>query len=150
MCKGFTLIEILAVVLIVAILTSVAVPQYRSSLERSKFTEVRQMLPAIYDASERLAVENLCENWNTSNCRNKIKIDALDVDSKIKKDGLQYRSKNFTYSIDLRAQQVTAVRSGGRWNGVRIIYDGDTFICREPADNYTGACARQLGFTEAD
>ena len=58
MKKGFTLIELLAVVLIMGILTAVAVPQYKKSLERSRMTEAVQMLPAIFDARERLFVEH--------------------------------------------------------------------------------------------
>lgn len=53
MKKGFTLIEMLTVVLIVAALTAVAVPQYRRSVERARMSEAVQMLPAIYDAVDR-------------------------------------------------------------------------------------------------
>ena len=53
MKKGFTLIEMLTVVLIVAALTAVAVPQYRRSVERARMSEAVQMLPVIYDAVDR-------------------------------------------------------------------------------------------------
>ena len=55
--KGFTLVELLAVVLIVAILSGVALPQYRKVVEKANVTEAENMLRMIYDSSERLAGE---------------------------------------------------------------------------------------------
>lgn len=56
MKRGFTLIEMLTVVLVMAVLTAVAVPQYRRSVERARLAEATQMLPAIYDAVDRYYV----------------------------------------------------------------------------------------------
>ncbi len=55
--NGFTLIEMLAVVLIIAILSGVAWPQYRKVIEKARIAEVESMLRTIYDSSERLAGE---------------------------------------------------------------------------------------------
>lgn len=57
MKKGFTLVELLAVVLIVAILSGVALPQYRKVVEKGYAAEAQSMLRTIYDSSERLAGE---------------------------------------------------------------------------------------------
>lgn len=57
MKKGFTLVELLAVVLIVAILSGVALPQYRKVVEKARVAEAQSMMRAIYDSSERLAGE---------------------------------------------------------------------------------------------
>lgn len=55
--KGFTLVELLAVVLIVAILSGVALPQYRKVVEKARLSEAESMMRTIYDSSERLAGE---------------------------------------------------------------------------------------------
>lgn len=54
--SGFTLVEMLTVVLIIGILTSVALPQYRKAIQKARWTEAMQMLRTIYDSSERLAL----------------------------------------------------------------------------------------------
>lgn len=54
---GFTLIEMLAVVLIVAILTAVGLPQYRRVVEKAHISEAEVMMRSIYDSGERLAGE---------------------------------------------------------------------------------------------
>ena len=57
MNKGFTLIEILTVVLIIGILTAVALPQYDKVIAKSRVVEAESVLRTIYDTSERLASE---------------------------------------------------------------------------------------------
>ena len=63
MKKGFTLIEVLTVVLIIAVLTAVATPQYRRVVERARATEAISMLRSLYDSSERLAGEFGARNY---------------------------------------------------------------------------------------
>lgn len=57
MKKGFTLVELLAVVLIVAILMGAGIPQYRKAVEKARVTEAEALMRTIYDSSERLAGE---------------------------------------------------------------------------------------------
>lgn len=53
--KGFTLTEMLTVVLIIGVLTAVAVPQYRRTIQRTRATEAVAMLKVLADSAERLA-----------------------------------------------------------------------------------------------
>jgi len=50
---GFSLIELLAVTLILAILTSVAVPQYRRSVQRAETIEAMTNLRSLFDSAKR-------------------------------------------------------------------------------------------------
>lgn len=52
--KGFTLIEVLTVVMIVAILASVALPQYQRAVEKSRAAEAMTMGKVIVDSQNRL------------------------------------------------------------------------------------------------
>ena len=154
MRNGFTLMEVLAVVLIVAVLTAVGMPQYRKSLERAKVAEARQLLPAIHAACERFAVENLCDNWNSGNCASNMGFDTIDTDSKIRYQGGMYRTKNFRYEIIKSGRRVRATFLTGRLTNIMIIYNGNTFSCSAAAGVAPGvraeACVQMLGFDTSD
>ena len=58
MSKGFMLIELLVVVLIIGILSSVALPQYTRAVEKSRATEARTMLKSLSNAHEIYLLSN--------------------------------------------------------------------------------------------
>ena len=108
MKKGFTLIELLAVVLIIGILTAVAMPQYRRSVERTRVAEAMQMLPAIFDARERVVTEN---GWSwqrnpgfNSSAEKNVKFSLLDMELKgTAQDNVTWKTDNFTYRLSANA-----------------------------------------------
>lgn len=55
--QGFTLMEMITVVLIVSILAAVAVPQYRRAIQKAQATEAVAMLRTIHESGERLAAQ---------------------------------------------------------------------------------------------
>ncbi len=55
--KGFTLMEVLTVVIIVSILTAVALPRYSKFSERARFTKAEVMAKSIHESCDRLVAE---------------------------------------------------------------------------------------------
>ena len=56
--RGFTLLELLMVVIIIAILASIALPQYLRATERSRASEALQVLGAIRGSQQRFRASN--------------------------------------------------------------------------------------------
>ena len=69
--KGFTLIELLVCILIIAVLAGVAIPQYRYSVAKSKFSQLRVAARAIREAQKRYMIAN--------NKARSLDLSALDV-----------------------------------------------------------------------
>lgn len=163
MKKGFTLIEMLTVVLLIAVLSAVAMPQYRRSIERSRMSEAIEMLPAIYDAMDRYYVEN-----PPSQALNKKagvgggtvtftvvstkvpKFSELDITLKGKpvpgKDS-QWETANFRYvmssntmSIKNSPGDVSATYLRGKYQNTVLYYNGKEISCCDENADAQGAC----------
>lgn len=150
MKKGFTLIELLAVVLIIGILTAVAMPQYRRSVERTRVAEALQMLPAIFDARERLVTEN---GWSwqrtpgfNSSAEKNVKFSLLDMELKgtPQENGTRWKTDNFTYQLSSSSVGghaatgaeptfVTATMDRGIYKGTLLYYNGSRLLCCRPS-----------------
>ena len=58
MKKGYTLLELLVVVLIIGILAAVAVPQYQTAVDRSRMSQAMVLGRALRDAQQRYYMAN--------------------------------------------------------------------------------------------
>src|SRR5436190_2095161 len=54
MRRGFTLVELLVVIIIIAVLAAVAIPKFQNSSQRSKESKARADLHLIRDALQRI------------------------------------------------------------------------------------------------
>ena len=118
--QGFTLLELLMVVIIIAILASIALPQYLRATERARASEALQVLAAIRSAEIRVKAQDPAGNYTAD-------LSSLDID--IPGIGALPVSPNWTYTVGGVGVGTNAVadRSGG-FNGAaaQIQIDLDT------------------------
>ena len=123
---GFTLIELIVVVMIVAVLVSVAVPTYFNTIERARGREARTTIQTVIGAQRSYSSER----------RSFI---ALTNNGEWLAIGLENPNNNANRSFDYTAtvanndavpgnedMTITAKRDGGIHDGMTIIFDSDT------------------------
>ena len=161
--KGFTLVELLTVVIIMGILAAMAVPMYEKSMERSRMAEVRSQLSTLLDAKLRAM-----DDRNLSAFNDNFGVKELDVGFDVTCANTactKFYTKNFTFTlkpavssgITLRSSNITgmsqsvvngvcATRRTGENTGVAFLYLGElaqnpnqAFLCYN--NNVSDGCA---------
>ena len=118
--QGFTLVELLVVVLISGILAAVAVPQYQKTVERSKATEAMNMLSSIAKAHQTHYLAN--GTFAT-------KFEQLDVDipftgnTKFVSTGDTKSNKDWSFQIEVvsSGKCIYAARIDGKYKGAGFL-----------------------------
>ncbi len=108
--KGFTLVEVLIVVIIIGILAAIGIPQFATSIEKAKGGEARAGLGHVQTAEKIYYAENEAYTPNVTD---------LDI---------SLTNRYWTFSIDtVNANSskylATATRSGGTRDGQTITMD---------------------------
>ena len=149
MKKGFTLIEMLVVIFIMGILSSIALPKYQRSVERARVSEAQTLLRSIFESQERLLWERGFNSYKEALNKNQaFGFDKLDITvkgtyEKSLNTGVNtgtLRTENFTYEMYFSGNDIVEATSiKGKYTGAKIVYDGAQFTCTD--DEAPGACA---------
>ncbi len=129
--RGFTLMEVLVVIVIMSVLAGFALPSYSTHVERVRASEGVQLLVSLLAAQERYRIEN--NAYATA-------IASLDIDIP--------NASNFTVPPNLfnaAARVVTIARLGGSYtlciNSTGVVScSGAANICAQYAAGGVGIC----------
>ena len=151
---GFTLVELLAVVVIVGILTTIAVPQYTKAVHRSEAANALISLKSLYNSAKRHY--STSDAWPDSfqGLDTKILLDVNSDGGAIAQDSAWYgTSGEFRYQFDSTQKTVSACRVSGSLAGDPTVWycltatyrpltnRPDTYTCQYMFDKYENLCA---------
>ncbi len=134
--RGFTLLELLMVVIIIAILASIALPQYMRVAERSRASEALTILAAVRSSELRYKAQNPASTYTTT---------LTDLDIEGPGFGAP-ASTMWIYAVSGTGanSNVVATRSAGSQAGATVELDIDSGASCSSAGNVynmpNGAC----------
>ena len=123
--KGFTLIEMLVVVLIIGILAGIALPQYTMAVEKTKAAEALMNMRTIVNAVERNILINGADD--TSVYANHENWDVELSGGTWDEDG-NYITDNYVYMFE-DGSGILASRCDGKCQGYDSTFIYDLFTC---------------------
>lgn len=147
---GFTLVEILTAVIIVAILAVMAMPLYEKTIERSRMAEARTLMSRL-QAAKLAAMDDMnCTSYvysaSSADCPRleHLRVAFSNANGSAA-TGRTFSTKAFTYSLgdaeDTYPNGICAKRVGGDYDGTVFAYyqegDNAVFKCKGSAcDDY--------------
>lgn len=123
---GFSLVEMLMVVLIIGVLTAVALPNYARSIEKSRATEAMNLIKALNDAVYAYAAEH-----NT--CPESFSKLLVEVPGTPNTAGTEVSGKYFTYKLNAATRAVVPGTTCGGIVAERL--DQDVYRIWNPYSN---------------
>ena len=135
--RGFTLIELLIVVLIIAILAAVALPQYRTAVDKTRFAAFIPLLKAVADAKSVYYLGN--GKWPE-----KFEDLAIDLPKGFtSEDSASYKQ---IASNTSKKQYIRLEASDHRVIGQMLLSDGSDILYYMPTSQYRSIrrCAARL------
>ena len=147
--QGFTLIEILTAVIIVAILTVMAMPLYEKTIERSRLAEARTIMNRLQEA-KLAAMDNMdCDTYDSTSSKCP-KLQHLGASFVSSASGTTFQTKDFTYSLAPTATNcangISATRRGGDYKDTVFVYYGMRQDGREAVFACTAGSCDAYGF----
>ena len=130
--SAFTLLEIIIVIIIIGVLTSLALPRMFSMVEGSRASEAISTIATIRSAMERCYLMNNGRFWSPTidNCGN---LNFLGIEDPSDAPGSSFRYRIYLmgdhdwYYVDARKKDDLDKRLAFGWNGTcEIINDGQT------------------------
>ncbi len=130
--KGFTLLEVLIVVIIIGILASIALPQYTITIEKSKSAEAATNIGSLRTSVDRYWYQNSGSDPTNTD------ISKLDIDN-------PNSVTNRLYNYAITANTSTATARAYTIKATRLkagVEDANTWVQWTQTDNNTGKLTR--------
>ena len=145
--KGFTLLEMLVVVLIIGIISAIALPQYNRVKERAHFARAQVMAKSLYNSCDRLLIEFGIGYKDLSAAEKKISRLDIGKDSLLPAgfaivDDSSITGAGFSYTLDQTQEECVVNITRISDSSTQLIYDGETFTC---TDNGTSGMCELYG-----
>lgn len=128
MKKGFTMIELLVVVVIIGVLSSIALPNYMRSVEKTRATEALSVLKSINDASYAFVSEK-------NECPRDFTRLVISIPGTLSEGNAVLTGKNFVYRLN---DATNAPIAGTSCPGATATRLDDTYVIWNPYRRDTG------------
>lgn len=106
--KGFTLAELMAVVVIIGILAGIALGSYQKAIERSRFSEGLSGAHALAAAIDTAYYDN---NFNASKVPTDMRKLSVSLSNTISSTSSKITTKDFTYTYSSANKTISATRT---------------------------------------